>query len=56
MITFVGITAAAGVRIATYGLMLFLNHRSCVRRGLAPSLSEVFTGRIPRVLPGRGRA
>ena len=56
MIAFVGITAAAGVRVATYGLMLFLNHRSCVRRGLAPSLSEVFTGRIPRVLPGRGRA
>ena len=50
MITFVGITAAAGVRVATYGLMLFLNHRSCVRRGLAPSLSEVFTGRIPRVV------
>ena len=43
LITFVGITAAAGVRVATYGLMLFLNHRSCVRRGLAPSLSEVFT-------------
>jgi O-antigen/teichoic acid export membrane protein len=56
MIAFVGITAAAGVRVATYGIMLFLNHGACVRRGLAPSLAEVFTGRIPRVLPGRGRA
>ena len=56
MIAFVGITAAAGVRVATYGIMLFLNHNACVRRGLAPSLAEVFTGRIPRLLPGRGRA
>jgi len=56
MIAFVGITAAAGVRVATYAIMLFLNHNACVRRGLAPSLAEVFTGRIPRLLPGRGRA
>jgi O-antigen/teichoic acid export membrane protein len=56
VITWLGINAAAGVRVGTYALMLLLNHNACVRRGLAPSLSTVFAGRFPRVVPGRGRA
>jgi hypothetical protein len=56
VITWVGISAAAGVRVATYAMLLLLNHNACVRRGLAPSLSAVFAGRFPRVVPGRGRA
>jgi len=55
-VEFIGITGAAAVRVATYGIMLFLNHNACVKRGLAPSLSAVFAGRLPRVAPGRGRA
>jgi len=55
-IEFIGITGAAAVRVATYGVMLFLNHNACVKRGLAPSLSQVFAGRLPGLAPGRGRA
>ena len=47
-ITFFGITAAAGVRFATYAIMLFLNHTTCVKRGLAPSLATIFTRRPAR--------
>jgi O-antigen/teichoic acid export membrane protein len=54
-ITFAGITAAAAVRVATYAIMLFLNHNACVKRDLAPSLSTVFAGRLPRLVPRRGR-
>ncbi|HZR91441.1 MAG TPA: oligosaccharide flippase family protein [Gaiellaceae bacterium] len=43
-----GITAAAGVRLATYALMLVLNQRACVSRGFAPSLATVFARRAPR--------
>ncbi|HEX3455118.1 MAG TPA: oligosaccharide flippase family protein [Gaiellaceae bacterium] len=53
-ITYISISAAAGVRVATYALMLVLNHHVCVKRNLAPSLSAVFSGRIPR--PARSRA
>ena len=56
VITWVGINAAAGVRVATYAIMLFLNHNACVKLGVAPSLATVFAGRIPRLAPGRGRA
>jgi O-antigen/teichoic acid export membrane protein len=52
-ITFGGITAAAGVRVATYALLLVLNHRVCVSRGLAPSLASVFTRRAPQPAPER---
>ena len=47
-ITFGGITAAAVVRFSTYALLLVLNHRMCVSRGLAPSLLSVFTRSAPR--------
>ena len=50
LVTYVGITAAAGVRVATYALMLVLNHQACVRRDLAPSLSSVFAGMPRRLL------
>ncbi len=52
-ITLGGITAAAAVRFSTYALLLVLNHRTCVSRGLAPSLLEVFTrgSRRPRPAP-----
>jgi O-antigen/teichoic acid export membrane protein len=50
MVTYVGITAAAGVRVATYAIMLVLNHQACVRRDLAPSLSSVFAGMPRRLL------
>ncbi len=43
-----GITAAAGVRFATYAIMLFLNHTTCVKRDLAPSLATIFARRTPR--------
>jgi PST family polysaccharide transporter len=56
VITFFGIVAAAGVRVGTYAIVLFLNQHVCVSRGLAPSLSSVFAGRWPRLVPGRGRA
>jgi O-antigen/teichoic acid export membrane protein len=56
LIPLVGITGAAGVRVATYALMLLVNHNACVGRGLAPSLAEVFSGRLPRLVTGRGRA
>jgi O-antigen/teichoic acid export membrane protein len=52
----VGITGAAAVRVATYAVMLFLNHNACVKRDLAPSLSQVFAGRLPGLAAGRGRA
>jgi O-antigen/teichoic acid export membrane protein len=55
-VEFIGITGAAAVRVATYALMLLLNHNACVKRSLAPSLAAVFAGRLPRVVPGRGRA
>lgn len=51
VITFAGITAAAGVRFATYAILLVLNHRMCVSRGLAPSLLSVFTRSAPRAAP-----
>jgi O-antigen/teichoic acid export membrane protein len=56
LIPLVGVNGAAGVRVATYALMLLVNHNACVGRGLAPSLSEVFSGRLPRLVTGRGRA
>ncbi len=53
-ITYISISAAAAVRVATYALMLVLNHHVCVKRNLAPPLSAVFSRRIPR--PARSRA
>ena len=55
-IYFISITAAAGVRVATYALMLVLNHRACVKRNLAPPLTAVFARHLPRLVTGRGRA
>ncbi len=50
-ITFGGITYAAVVRFSTYALLLVLNHRVCVSRGLAPSLLSIFTRGTPRPAP-----
>jgi O-antigen/teichoic acid export membrane protein len=50
-ITLGGITAAAVVRLSTYALLLVLNHRVCVSRGLAPSLPSVFQRSAPRPAP-----
>ncbi len=36
-----GITGSAGVRVATYALLLVLNQRTCVSRGFAPSLGAI---------------
>jgi len=47
MVPLVGIKGAAAVRVATYALVLVLDHRSCVARGLAPPISA---------LVGRGRS
>lgn len=55
-IYFVSISAAAGVRVATYALMLVLNHHACVKRNLAPPLTAVFARHLPRLASGRGRA
>jgi O-antigen/teichoic acid export membrane protein len=55
-ITLIGIDGAAMVRVATYALMLALNHRTCVSRGLAPSLAVVFARSTPRASPGRSSA
>ena len=55
-ITFISISAAAAVRVATYALMLLLNHHACVKRNLAPPLTVVFAGRLPWPAAGRGRA
>ena len=41
VIPWLGIDGAAGVRVATYALVLGLNHRSCVRNHLAPSVLAV---------------
>jgi O-antigen/teichoic acid export membrane protein len=55
-ITLIGIDGAAAVRVATYALMLALNHGTCVSRGLAPSLSVVLARGTPRASPGRSSA
>jgi O-antigen/teichoic acid export membrane protein len=56
VITVVGIEAAAAVRVATYALMLVLNHRACVSRGFAPSLGAVLGRAAPRTAAGQSGA
>jgi O-antigen/teichoic acid export membrane protein len=55
-ITFVGIEGAAAVRVATYALLLVLNHHACVSRGFAPSLGSMLTQRAPRAVWNRTSA
>jgi O-antigen/teichoic acid export membrane protein len=55
-ITLIGIDGAAAVRVATYALMVVLNHRACVSRGLAPPLSTVLARNAARATPERSGA
>jgi O-antigen/teichoic acid export membrane protein len=48
LVPLAGIDGAAGVRVATYALVLVLNHRSCVRHRLAPSIGSVLGRAVPR--------
>jgi O-antigen/teichoic acid export membrane protein len=55
-IVLIGLEGAAAVRVATYGLMLVLNHRACVSRGLAPALPSVLARGTPRPTAERSGA